>query len=50
MHEIIRGRNIEAGFIPEEGESQQRRVQQKDDDKDQRVKPPERELFQFVSL
>ena len=49
MREIVSGRNVEAGFIPEEGKPQQRRVQQKNDDKDQGIKPPEREFRQFVS-
>src|SRR5579871_3180408 len=49
MREIVSGRNIEAGFVPEEGKPQERRVQQKNDDKDQRVKSPEREFRQFVS-
>lgn len=49
MRQIVCGRNIEPGFIPEEGKPQERRVQQKNDDKDQRVKSPERELWRFVS-
>ena len=44
MHEIVSGGNVETGFVPEKGKAQQRRVQQKNDDKDQRVKSPEREL------
>ena len=50
MRQIVSGRNVEAGFVPEEGQPQQRRVQQKDNDKDQRVKSPERELWQLVSF
>ena len=50
MREVVRGRNVEAGFVPEEGKPQQWRVQQKNDDKDQRVKASERELRQFVSF
>ena len=50
MHEIVRGRNVETGFVPEKGKAQQRRVQQKNDDKDQRIKAPEREFRLFVSL
>ena len=41
--------NVEAGFVPEEGKPQQRRVQQKNDDKDQRVNAPEKEFRPFVS-
>ena len=50
MRKVIGGRNVEAGFIPEKGKPQQRRVQQKNDNKDQRVKASERELWGFVSF
>src|SRR6476646_5000353 len=49
MGEIVCGWKVEAGFIPEKGKPQQRRVQQKNDDKDQRIKAPEREFRLFVS-
>jgi len=49
MRQIVRGRNVKAGFIPEKGKAQQRRVQQKNDDKDQRIESAEREFRQFAS-
>src|SRR5205807_3777659 len=49
MPEIVSGRNVEAGFVPEKRKPKQRRVQQKNDDKNQRVNASERELWQSVS-
>jgi hypothetical protein len=50
MREVVRSRNVKAGFIPEEGKPQQWRVQQENNDKDQRINAPERELWHFVSF
>ena len=50
MRQIVSGRNIEAGFVPEEGKPQEWRVQQKNNDKDQWVNASERELWRFVSF
>ena len=50
MREVVRSRNVEAGFIPKKGKPQEWRVQQKNNDKDQRVNALERELWQFVSF
>ena len=50
MRKVVGGRNVEAGFIPEEGKPQEWRVQQKNNDKDQRVNASERELWRFVSF
>ena len=42
--QVICGRNVETGFIPEEGQAQQGRVQQENDGKNQRKNSPEGEL------
>jgi hypothetical protein len=41
MDQVIRGRDVEAGFVPEKGKAQQRRVHQKNRDKDQWKDPSE---------
>jgi hypothetical protein len=50
MREIVGCGNIETGFVPEKGKTQQGRVQQKNDDKDERKKSLEREFVEPVSL
>jgi hypothetical protein len=50
VREVVRSRNVEAGFIPKEGKPQQWRVQQENNDKDQRVDASKRELWHFVSF
>jgi hypothetical protein len=41
VRQIICSRNVKAGFIPKEGQAQQRRVQQENSSKNQRKDPPE---------